>query len=84
MTWPVDIMKNNVIMWCTDGSYHRKNVPEVSGAGWMAYYTKTNNNTTGNSYEMSEDAGFYTGEQLGLCEIHHLIASLCEFYIMHD
>ena len=33
MTWLVDGTKNNIITWCTDGSYHRKHVPKVSGAG---------------------------------------------------
>ena len=33
MTWLVDGMKNNTIMWCMDRSYHRKHAPKVSGAG---------------------------------------------------
>ena len=33
MTWLVNEMKNNTIMWCTDGSYNRKHVPKISGAG---------------------------------------------------
>ena len=41
MTWLVDGMKNNTITWCMAGSYHRKHTPKVSGAGWMAYCTKT-------------------------------------------
>ena len=53
-------MKNNTIIWCTDGSYHRKPAPKVSGAGLMAYCTKTSNNTTGSFYEISEDAGSYS------------------------
>ena len=73
-------MKNNTITWCTDGSYHRKHAPKVSGAGWMAYCTNTNNMMTGNFDEISEDADSYRGEQLGLCTAHHLSASLCMFY----
>ena len=79
MIWMVDGTKNSTIMWCTDRSYHIKHVPKVSGAGWMAYYTKTYNSMTGNFYEISEDAGSHRGEQLGLCTIHHLITVLCEF-----
>ena len=70
MTWMVDGMKNNTITWCTDGSYHRKHTPKVSGAGWIAYCTRTNNNMAGSFYEISDDAGFYRGEQIGLCTIH--------------
>ena len=40
MSWLVDRMKNNTIVWCTDGSYHRKHEPKVSRVGWMAYCTK--------------------------------------------
>ena len=83
-TWLVDGTNNNTITWCTDGSYHRKPAPEVSGAGWMACCTKTNNNMTGSFYEISEDAGSYRGKQLGLCTIHHLIKALCNFYKIHD
>ena len=39
---------------------------------------------TGNFYDMSENTGSYRREQLGLCEIHHLIAALYEFYNMHN
>ena len=31
MTWLVDGTKNNTITRCTDGSYHRKHTPKVSG-----------------------------------------------------
>ena len=79
-TWLVDGMKDNTIVWCTDGLYHRKLAPKVSGAGWMAYCTKTDNKMTGNSLEISDDAGSYRGKQLGLYMIHHLILSLCMFY----
>merc|ERR1712194_336048 len=84
MAWLVDGMKNNTIAWYTDGSYHRKRALKVSGAGWMAYFTRINNNMTGSFYEISEDAGSYRGEQLGLCAIHHLIKGLCDFYNIHD
>ena len=61
MIWLVDGMKNNTITWCTDGFYHRKHAPKVSGAGWMAYCTKTHNSMAGNFYEISDDTGFYRG-----------------------
>ena len=77
-------MKKNTITWCTDGSYHRKHTPNVSGAGRMAYCTKTNNHMTGSFCEISEDAGSYRGNQLGLCAIHHLIKTLYNFYNTHD
>ena len=50
----------------------------------MTYCTNTDNMMTGIFYEISEDAGSYRGEQVGLCAIHHLIASLCKFYNIHD
>ena len=59
MTWLVDGMKSNTITWCTDGSYHRKCVPKMSGAGWIAYCTKTDNRMTGKFLKILDDAGSY-------------------------
>ena len=73
-------MKSNNIIWCTDDSCHKKFNPKVSGAGWIAYYTKTNNRTTGNFFKISADAGSYRSAQLGLCAIHHLVTVLYMFY----
>ena len=80
MTWLVDVMKNNTITWYTHKSYHSQLTPKVSGAGWIAYCTNTANMKTGNFFEISEDTSSYKGKQLGLCLIHHLIATLCMFY----
>ena len=77
-------MKSNTITWFTDRSYHRKYAPKVSGVGWMAYCTKTDNSMTGNFYEILEDTGSYREEQLGLCAIHHLITALCKFCSIRD
>ena len=79
MTWLVDETKKNTITWCMGGSYHRKHAPNVSGTGWMAYCTNTDNIMTGNFYEILEDAGSYKWEQLRLCTVHYLIAALYEF-----
>ena len=84
MTWLVDGMKVNAIMWCTDRSCHTKHAPMVSRAGWKAYCTKIDTNMAGNFYETSKDTGSYRGKQLGLCAIHHLIEALCEFYNIND
>ena len=80
MKWLIDGVKNNTITWCTDRSYHRKLAMKVSGSGWIEYCSKTNNRMIGNFFEISEDASSYRGKQLGLCAIHHLIASLCMFH----
>ena len=50
----------------------------------MTYCTKTNNNTTGRFYDISEDTGSYRGGQLELCAMHHSMAALCEFCNIHD
>ena len=77
-------MKSNTITWFTDRSYHRKYAPKVSGVGWMAYCTKTDNSMTGNFYEISEDPGSHRVEQLGVCIINHVMAAMCEFYNIHN
>ena len=50
----------------------------------MDYCTNINNNMTVSFYEISEDAGSYRGEQLGLCAIRHLVVAFCEFYTIND
>ena len=72
MTWLGDGMKSNGIMWCADGSYHIQCAPKISGAGCIAYCTKTDNRVTGKLFEISTDAGSYRAENLGMHTLHHL------------
>ena len=59
MTWLVNGMKkNNAITWCTDSSYHWKGAPKVSSAGWIAYFTNTDNRMTGSLFLTPYDAGY--------------------------
>ncbi len=41
VTWIAEGMRNNTLIWVTDGSYDRKNAKELSGAGWIIFCTKT-------------------------------------------
>jgi hypothetical protein len=41
VTWIAEGMKNNLLIWVTDGSYDRKKAKELSGVGWIIFCTKT-------------------------------------------
>ena len=80
LSWVKEGMINGTLVWCCDGSHKKKVAPTASGAGWMVYCTKTGNSLKGCFYEISEDAGSYRGEQLGMCAVHHLIAAFSLFF----
>ena len=41
VTWIAEGMRNNTLIWVTDGSYDRKKAKELSRAGWIIFCTKT-------------------------------------------
>ena len=45
---------------------------------------KTGNMREGYVFEISEDAGSYRGEQLGMCAVHHLIAAFSLFFFISE
>ena len=67
LQWLVDGLKRNGTLLCvTDGSYHKKLAPTVSGAGWLICCTSAHKMLRGNFYEISPSASSYRGELLGL------------------
>ena len=80
LSWVRDGMLAGTLAWCCDGSYKKKVAPTASGAGWVLYCRKTGNLIEGYFYEISDDAGSYRGEQLGMCAVHHLIAAVSRFF----
>ena len=77
-------MLAGTLVWCCDGSYKKKVAPTASGAGWVVYCKKTGNLLEGYFFEISEDAGSYRGEQLGMCAVHHLIAAFSLFFFISE
>jgi hypothetical protein len=67
VTWIAEGMRNNTLIWVTDGSYNRKKAKEFSGAGWIIFCTKTGLRLTGTFWEKSNTASSFWAEMLGFC-----------------
>jgi hypothetical protein len=80
LQWLVDGLKNGTLLCVTDGSYHKKLAPTVSGAGWLICCTSAHKMLRGNFYEISPSASSYRGELLGLVALHTLLLALSIFY----
>ncbi len=59
LTWLVDGMKSNTLVWVTDGSYDRKEVADLCGVGWIIFCTKTGPRLTGTFWERSPTGSSY-------------------------
>jgi hypothetical protein len=79
VTWIAERMRNNLLIWVTDGSYDR-NTKELSGIGWIIFCTQTGLCLTGTFWEKSNLASLYWAEMLGLCALHLFAQAVAEFY----
>lgn len=74
-------VKEGTAIWCTDGSFDRVMMPDVSSAGWVIFDPLTNNHLHGSFYEVSGDtAGSYRGELLGLTALHLVACAIKELF----
>ena len=80
LTWMVEGMVNNTLIWVTDGSYDRNRATDLSGVGWVIFCTASARRLTGSFWEKSSSASSYRAEMLGLCALHLLARALAEFY----
>lgn len=78
----VSAYKNGTALWCTDGSYDRVVMPDVSSAGWTVFDPKTTSHIKGSFFEVSGEAaaGSYRGELLGLTALHLVACAMKELY----
>ena len=68
-------------IWCTDGSFDRVMMPDVSAAGWVVFDPKTKSHLLGSFFEVSSSgASSYRGELLGLTALHLVAAAMMELY----
>ena len=67
-------------IWCTDGSFDRVVLPDVSSAGWIIFDPDTKSWLEGSFYEVSGDASAYRGELLGLAALHLIAAAVTELH----
>ena len=72
-------MKNGTLVWCSDGSYKRKVVPEVCGVGWVVECAKCGKRMEGSFYEISDTFNSCRAEQLEICAVHQLTQALSLF-----
>jgi hypothetical protein len=80
MSWVVEGMANNSLVWVTGGSYNRKKAINLCGVGWIIFCTKTGLHLTGTFWGKSNLASSYRAELLGLCALHLLSWALVEYY----
>ena len=49
----ISAVKDGTALWCTDGSYDRSLMPDVSSAGWIIFDPATRSHIKGSFYELS-------------------------------
>jgi hypothetical protein len=80
LSWLVQGMKSDSLLWVTDGSYDRKRAPVLSGVGWIIFCQHTGKHLVGSFWEKSSSASSYRAELLGLCSLHLLAQALSKSY----
>jgi len=80
LSWLIQGMRSNSLLWVTDGSYDRKHAPTLSGVGWIIFCQHSGKRLVGSFWEKSLSASSYRAELLGLCSLHLLAQALSKFY----
>jgi hypothetical protein len=77
----ISAIQSGKAIWCTDGSFDRLALPDVSSAGWVVFDPETKHHIMGSFYEVSgATAGSYRGELLGLAALHLLAVAIVELF----
>ncbi len=84
LTWLVEGMKSNTLIWVTDGSYDWKKAADLCGVGWIIFCSKTGLQLTATFWERSISASSYRAEMLDLCALHLFARALSEFYKIQE
>jgi hypothetical protein len=84
LTWLVEGMKSNTLIWVTDGLYDQKRAADLCRVGWIIFCNKTGLRLTGTFWERSPAASSYRAEMLGLCALHLFARALSEFYKIQE
>ena len=66
----ISAIQDGSALWCTDGSFDRSIMPNISSSGWIIFDPATKSHIKGSFYEISPFAGSYRGELLGLTALH--------------
>ncbi len=78
--WIRDALANETFLAVTDGSYNRQLAPTVSGPGWTIVCTTCKRTLRGSFFEVSQSAGSYRGELLGLVAIHTFATAIAQYF----
>ncbi len=78
--WIWDALANRTFLAVTDGSYDREMAPMVSGLGWIIVCTTCKCTLRGSFFEVSQSAGSYRGELLGLVAIHTFATAIAQYF----
>ncbi len=84
LTWQVEGMKLNTLIWVTDGLYDWKKAADLSRVGWKIFCSKTGLRLTGTFWERSPAASSYWVEMPGLCNLHLFARALSEFHKIQE
>ena len=78
--WLRDALSKGTFLAVADGSYDRGLAPTVSGSGWIIVCTTCQRTLRGSFYEVSQSAGSYRGELLGLVAIHTMAIAIALYF----
>jgi hypothetical protein len=80
LKWVAKGVKNNFLVWTTDGSYDRKRAADLSAVGWIIFCKRTGLRMTGTFWEKSPSASLFRAEMFGLCCLHLLARGVANFF----
>jgi hypothetical protein len=78
--WIRDALANGTFLAVTDGSYDREMAPMVSRSGWIIVCTTCQRTLRGSFFKVSQSAGSYRGELLGLVAIHTFATAIAQYF----
>jgi hypothetical protein len=80
LQWIAEGMKNNNLVWTTNGSYDRKKAADLSVVGWIIFCKDSGLQMIGTFWEKSPLASSFRVEMLGLACLHLLARAVAEFF----
>ena len=78
------MLANGTFLAVTDRSYDRGVAPTVSGSGWIIACTTCKCTIRGSFFEVSQSAGSYRGELLGLVAIHTFATAIAKYFSLQE